>query len=48
MPAGYAGQIEKAELEFGDKAELQEKLEELLAAAPEPADSDEEDSEESD
>lgn len=44
----YAAQIEKAELEFGDKEELESKLEELLAAAPEPADSDEEDSEESD
>jgi hypothetical protein len=48
IAAGYAGQIEKAELEFGDREELESKLEELLAAAPEPTESDEEDSEESD
>eukprot|EP00882_Tetradesmus_deserticola_P029439 GHRQ01032976.1.p1 GENE.GHRQ01032976.1~~GHRQ01032976.1.p1 ORF type:complete len:152 (+),score=77.25 GHRQ01032976.1:326-781(+) len=43
----YAGQIEKSELEFGNREELESKLEELLAAAPEPADSSEDDSEES-
>jgi hypothetical protein len=48
VSSGYAAQIEKSELEFGDREELEGKLEELLAAAPEPADSDEEDSEESD
>jgi hypothetical protein len=32
LPARYAAQIEKSELEFGDEEELESKLEELLAA----------------